>query len=31
MIDVIDKLHKHGLSVNGYFCYGYEDTKTIYT
>jgi radical SAM superfamily enzyme YgiQ (UPF0313 family) len=26
-IDVIDKLHKHGLAVNGYFCYGYEDTK----
>jgi radical SAM superfamily enzyme YgiQ (UPF0313 family) len=25
--DVINKLHKHGLSVNGYFCYGYEDTK----
>ena len=25
--DVIDKLHQHGLSVNGYFCYGYEDTK----
>ena len=24
---VIDKLHKHGLSVNGYFCYGYRDTK----
>ena len=23
---VIDRLHKHGLSVNGYFCYGYEDT-----
>jgi radical SAM superfamily enzyme YgiQ (UPF0313 family) len=26
-INVIDKLHKHGLSVNGYFCYGYEDTR----
>jgi radical SAM superfamily enzyme YgiQ (UPF0313 family) len=26
-IDVIDKLHRHGLSVNGYFCYGYEDTR----
>ena len=25
--DVINKLHKHGLSVNGYFCYGYEDTQ----
>ena len=23
---VIEKLHQHGLSVNGYFCYGYEDT-----
>ena len=25
-MDVIEKLHKQGLSVNGYFCYGYEDT-----
>jgi radical SAM superfamily enzyme YgiQ (UPF0313 family) len=24
---VIDTLHRHGLSVNGYFCYGYEDTE----
>jgi radical SAM superfamily enzyme YgiQ (UPF0313 family) len=25
--EVIRKLHKHGIAVNGYFCYGYEDTK----
>ncbi len=25
--EVIEKLHKHGIAVNGYFCYGYEDTK----
>jgi radical SAM superfamily enzyme YgiQ (UPF0313 family) len=23
---VIDKMHKAGIAVNGYFCYGYEDT-----
>lgn len=24
---VIHKLHKHGIAVNGYFSYGYEDTE----
>ena len=24
---VIHKLHKHGIAVNGYFSYGYEDTQ----
>ena len=24
---VIDKMHKHGIAVDGYFCYGYEDTQ----
>jgi radical SAM superfamily enzyme YgiQ (UPF0313 family) len=29
-MDVIEKIHKHGIAVDGYFCYGYEDTpKTI--
>jgi radical SAM superfamily enzyme YgiQ (UPF0313 family) len=25
--EVIHKLHRNGIAVNGYFCYGYEDTK----
>ena len=25
--EVIRKLHKHGIAVNGYFCYGYDDTR----
>ncbi|MBL7178296.1 MAG: B12-binding domain-containing radical SAM protein [Desulfobacteraceae bacterium] len=25
--DVINKLHKYGIAVDGYFCYGYEDTQ----
>lgn len=25
--DVINKIHKHGIAVNGYFSYGYEDTQ----
>jgi len=25
--DVINKMHKHGIAVDGYFCYGYEDTQ----
>lgn len=24
--DVISKIHKQGISVNGYFCFGYDDT-----
>ena len=24
---VINKMHKYGISVNGYFCFGYEDTR----
>ena len=25
--DVINKMHKHGIAVDGYFCYGREDTQ----
>lgn len=25
--DVISKIHKQGISVNGYFCFGYDDTS----
>jgi radical SAM superfamily enzyme YgiQ (UPF0313 family) len=25
--DVISKIHSTGISVNGYFCFGYDDTK----
>ena len=25
--EVINELHKYGIAVNGYFCYGYEDTQ----
>jgi len=26
-MDVINKMHKHGIAVDGYFSYGYEDTQ----